>query len=199
MVFLFVIGKDIPCKSKRVADILDTKASQFSGSEILQHNAVLIATLQNRESTERNVFAMREGYITHMRGIYIGIMGILISFLLSYNGNKHWGLVTLLFIILLFYSLDIHLKDLSERSSNNSIVTSDALNNLINQNPNSTVCYELNFIKKNDIENQMHKTRFKRKSYYFVHPAIDQLILFILPLVIFYTILFYLSVIVGEL
>jgi hypothetical protein len=99
---------------------------QVTPSELSAHNLNLISTLQSRESSGVNAIISGNNGLTQTRNIYIGIIGVLLTFVFSRKGDYKIYLV-ILSLIILFYGLDIHLSDLIQRSTEFNAVNSRSL------------------------------------------------------------------------
>lgn len=157
----------------------------FSNLDLLTHKKNLISTLQERESLDHNSILSVKDWISQTRSIYIGIVGILLTFILGKSENIKSYFV-LLSIITLFYGLDIHLKDRKNISEQSKALTSNTLDDILNQRPNATIWYDINYTQRNNQFERAHNTRIPRKICKAFKPNIEQGLFFILPFVIVY-------------
>jgi hypothetical protein len=158
-----------------------------SNTELFAHNADLISTLQERESLEANSISSENNGLRQTRSIYIGIIGVLLTFVFRKNERNN-AYIIILVLIFLFYGLDIHLVDAINRSTDSKTITSKALELVINQKPNDAIWCDVNYTQRNSQFDKMHDTRIPRKLLAAFNPDIVQTIFFVLPLVIIYII-----------
>jgi hypothetical protein len=158
---------------------------QATRLELSNHNLNLISSLKMRESLGANSILSSEGGVRQTRSIYIGIIGVLLTFLFNRNGNRKTYIV-LLSLIILFYGLDIHLVDLIQRSSDVKQITSDALDLIVKQNPTDSIWYNINYSLRDSQFPKFHDTRIFRKLNSAFHPNIDQMVFFIFPFIAIY-------------
>ena len=156
-------------------------------SELINHNSLLLSTLHERESSGINSISSEKDSIGQTRNIYIGILGILLTIILSNNSRTKKYLI-MLFIIPAFFALDIHLHDLLTRSIDSKDIISIAINKLVNQQPNVDTWYQLNY---NDRDLQYDNLsdfdfRIPRKVRAIFHLDIFRFFFFIIPWFIIY-------------
>lgn len=185
IIYFTVPIEQIKFNSSILIQVDSTKATSNS---ILNHNERLISSLQVRESLDANsMFSQIDG-IRQTRSIYVAIIGIILTLIFSNSKiERVFVYLSLLVIIFIFYGLDIHLEDLLERSKQTKDLTSNALNTLINEVPQDSIWYELNYKSRNIEFEKLSTTSFCRKLINMFHPSdAVHVILYIIPLPIFY-------------
>lgn len=174
------------------------KVSQI---ELSTHNKNLISTLQERESS--NIYSI-ESQIESLRQtqtIYIIIIGVILTVVFRIYGKnekkftkKFFIIILLAFLILLFYGLDIHQKDLIMRSYKAKSVTSVALDSLVNRKANDNIWYKIDYANKKERLDSLIISSKPRKIYAMLQkPCPDytkkdliQIALYIIPFIIVY-------------
>ena len=172
--------------------LIADSSSQVTPSELFNHNVNLVSSLQMRESLDANSIISSNDGIRQTRSIYIGIVGILLTFVLTKN-NKYGTYVILLCIIITFYGLDIHLSDLLQRSIVSKRITSNSLDLIVKEKPFDKIWYDINYSTRNFQFIRFHDTRIWRKLKAAFHPEIVQLSFFIFPFITIYLILLFRS------
>lgn len=163
-------------------------------SELVEHNSKLISTLQMRESLEVNSISSQNDGINQLRNIYIAIIAILLTYVIS-KGDKILPYIVILLIIGLFYGLEIHLGDLAKLSTGSKQLTSEELRKLVNQKSSENIWYNLNYVERDSIFLKIHDTRLPRKilAVFSTKDAVKG-VLFVFPFFLVYCIFFYKSI-----
>jgi hypothetical protein len=173
-------------KSYKAPILLADSSYEADNSELIDHNSKLISTLQMRESLEVNSISSQNDVINQLRGIYIAIIGILLTYVIS-KEDKIFPYLVILVLIGLFYGLEIHLADLSTLSKNSKLITAQELHTLVNQKSSENIWYNLNYSERDSIFPKIHDARYPRKVLAIFRPDLVEIVLFILPFLFVYS------------
>ena len=157
-------------------------------SELSQHNLNLISSLEMRETLGANSILSNNDGLRQTRSIYIGVIGILLTFIFTRRDNNK-AYIIILSLIVLFYGLDIHLKDLIQRSIDSNQITSHALDSIVKQKPIDNIWYNIDYSKRNLQYPNIRDARIFRKLNAAFNPNIVQIVFFLFPFVAIYMIL----------
>jgi hypothetical protein len=138
-----------------------------------------------RESLEANSVSVQNDGINQLRSIYIAIIGILLTYIIS-RDDKIIGYIVILVLIALFYGLEIHLGDLSTLSVNSKKITAEEIRKLVNQKTIENIWYNLNYAERDSIFPKIHDTRLPRKILAIFNPDLVHGVFFVLPFLFFY-------------
>lgn len=177
-------NKDIINKHIKVSKSVDSLSAKYSTEELLNHNKLVISTLQERESTANSVFASKESTIKQSRTIYIAILVALLSFLFNKkSGGLAWTMkyILLLFTITVMYFVEVHSEDLLQRQENCKDIISKSTENLVNSTELSTKWFALDYRNYLTQIDKASESSFYRKLIRASHPSIEQKGIYVFP------------------
>jgi hypothetical protein len=125
--------------------LLPIDSSFGYNSQIASHNNILISLLKAREATNTSCNVSHEESRRQIRNIYFGILALVLSQLIRKNRKSALAIysITLVYTILV-YGLDIHLEDMSNREIISNVISSNALEFLINSKSTERIEYIIN-------------------------------------------------------
>jgi hypothetical protein len=182
-----VINTDI-----KVFRTVDSLSAKFASDQILNHNNLVISTLQERESTAYNLRMSRESDIKQSRTIYIAILVVLLSLLFNMKNITIDLNIKLLLIITIFvsYLVEVHSYDLLQRQDNCVEIIARSTEEIINSYSLNSTWFTLDYNKYLRQIDEASKGSFIRKLIRATHPDIEQIGIYILPFVIIFGLFF---------
>ena len=160
-------------------------------SKLSQHNLDLISTLQMRETLGHNSILSSNDGLRQTRSIYIGVIGVLLTFIFSKLNDKNQiannkVYIIILILIVLFYGIDVHLKDLKQMITDSNKITSSSLDFIVKQKPPDYIWYNIDYSKRNLQYPEIKNARIFRKLNEAFNPDITEIVFFILPFISIY-------------
>ncbi len=152
--------------------------------DIRTHNAYLISMLQERYSSSINYQSRTETSISQARSIYFGILVVILTLMFRSEENKTYKFrvsLVLLGIIIMIYSLEIHLKDMQERQISCNTLTGKVYEKLVSSNDINCNWYEFNCNKRDSCWEGACYNKHLRKLKKAFHPDAEQRIYYIIP------------------
>jgi hypothetical protein len=138
-----------------------------------------------RETIGNNSILASDDGLRQTRSIYIGIIGILLTFVFS-KQNYQKAYVIILILVILFYGLDIHLSDLIQRTRDSNQMTAHALNQIVKQTPIDCTWYDIDYSKIKAQSHEVESVRIFRKMNAAFNPDFVQMVFFLFPFIAIY-------------
>jgi hypothetical protein len=153
-------------------------------NDVKTHNYALISFLSERK------VPLGEDGLRQARTIYIGIVAVILSLILSSNKQRKKLPIylILLFLIPLMYALDVHLKDLYHRQNFCEGIAVKNMVILINKDSINTTWYSLDFENVNTYwkAGAEKPKRWLRKFLKIFRPDGEQWVYFLIPWIVLY-------------
>ncbi|MFZ1517645.1 MAG: hypothetical protein WAU11_02660 [Ignavibacteriaceae bacterium] len=176
----------IDSKNVRVYDTIDSLSHHFNKNEIVEHNKIIISTLQEREVTRDNAIFSRENNLREIRTIYVALLGIILAIVFNQKNNKKWVIFLLLLLIGGIYSIEVHVKDLLDRGQGCCTVVHRSVEEIVNSDKIYSEYFVINFDKLLNQQYEAHNYRYSRKLWKAVHPDWEQIVLYVFPCALIY-------------
>jgi len=174
-----IINTDI-----RVLKKLDSLSTDITKEQLLEHNKIIIATLQERESTAYSLRMARESNVKQTRTIYIAILVVLLSLLFTKKKEDlelSIKLILILCTILVFYLVEVHSEDLLHRQDNSVLIIARSIEDIVNSTSINSFWYTLDYSNYLSQIYEATNGSFIRKLIKSAHPDIEQVGIYILP------------------
>ena len=179
-------NEPIDYKNVRVYDTVDSLSRLFTKNEIVEHNKIIISTLQEREATRDNAMVSRENNLREIRTIYVALLGIILAIVFNKKNNKKLVIFLLLLLIGSIYSIEVHVKDLLHREQGCCAVVHRSVEEIINSDKIYSEYFVINFDKLLNQQYEAHNSRFSRKLWKAYDPDLEQIVLYVIPFVLIY-------------
>lgn len=181
--------KTIDTKSISIVDTLKIENADSIAQNkqaMLDHNALIISTLNQWMSIDGNQNANRESIKMQIRLFYVAIFAALIAFLFRKNDDSRTRVINyLLILISLIYAIEVHFNDMSYRRTDSYLVKAKAVNLLVNTYQRELIWYIINYDNfRTAWEKSGEKEeRWRRKFFMALKPDVEQILLYLFPFV----------------
>ena len=176
----------IDSENVRVYKSVDSLSKLFTRNEIVEHNKIIISTLQEREATRDNSSVSRENNLRETRTIYVALLGIILAIVFNQKKNKKPVIFFLLLLICGIYSIEVHIKDLLHREQGCCSIVHRSVEEIVSTDKIFREYFVLNY---GEFLNQQYKARddrLYRKLWKAYDPDWEQIVLYVLPFGIIY-------------
>ena len=177
----------IDYENVRVYKSVDSLSLLFTKNELVEHNKIIISTLQEREATRDNISVSRENNLRETRTIYVALLGIILAIVFNQKNNKKWIIFLLLLLIGGIYSIEVHIKDLLHREQGCCSVLHRSVEEIVSTDKIYNEYFVLNY---DELLNQQYKagddSRLYRKLWKAYDPDLEQIVLYLVPSVLIY-------------
>jgi hypothetical protein len=156
----------------------------------VEHNSTLINSLQQKVQSQQDGIIALENNEVEARNFYtvilLGILSIVFSNL-EKNFRTYIIILGLAFIFIMYF-VDIHYKDMKERSNYTKNIQKENIDALVNSYPNNKSWYELNYVKLNTYVYKVSEfnKRIPRKIKDLFRPDLPQIVFYIFPWIVLY-------------
>jgi hypothetical protein len=176
----------IDSENVRVYKSVDSLSQLFTTNEIVEHNKIIIATLQEREATRENVSVSRENNLKETRTMYVALLGIILAIVFNQKNNKKLVIFLLLLLIGGIYSIEVHLKDLLHREQGCCGVVNRSVEEIVNTDKIYNEYFVINYDKLLNQQHKAHDDRLYRKLWKAYDPDLEQIVLYVIPFLLIY-------------
>lgn len=179
-------NEPIDSENVRVYKSVDSLSQLFTKNEIVEHNKIIISTLQEREATRDNLSVSKENNLRETRTIYVALLGIILAIVLNQRNNKKLIIVLLLLLIGGIYSIEVHLKDLIHRGQGCCSILHRSVEEIVSTDKIYNKYFVLNFDELLNQQYNAHDDRIYRKLWKAFDPDWEQWVLYVFPFLLIY-------------
>lgn len=179
-------NEPIDSKNVRVYDTIDSLSKHYAKNEIVEHNKIIISTLQVREATRDNAIVSRENNLREIRTIYVALLGIILAIVFNQKNNKKWVIFWLLLLIGSMYMIEVHLKDLLHREQGCCAVVHRSVEEIVNTDKIYDEYFVINYDELLNQQDKAHDNRIYRKLWKAFDPDLEQWVLYVIPFLLIY-------------